>query len=287
MTRRTAAKSRGIPRIWLLPIVTLTAVLGVTAAGTLSRSLVLDLMAWWPVWLLIVILVIVVRGRRLGKVRVSGLMPLVTTVALGLFVWGHVAGWSLMPSSTQALIGPGTSDVNAAEMTARIDGEVQISGGAGFLYEVGPVRRGGEIGIPNATEESQEGLVSVALTQPADPGFYSFSGWKIALSATVPWQLNLEGRVTADLTGLAISGVEASGEGSLTLAAAAATTPVSVDGTFVIVTSPGFPIRIVGDAVVPASWDQLTDGWRAPSLGEGWVVSVTEGSSLTVTETGQ
>jgi hypothetical protein len=268
-------------------MVTLTTLLGLTAAGALSRSLVLDLMAWWPVWLLIVILVIVLKGRRIGKVRVSGLMPLVTTVVLGFFVWGHAAGWSLMPSSTQALVGPGTGDVNTAVMTARIDGEIQVSGGAGFLYEVGPVRRGGEIGIPTATEESQEGLVSVSLTQPSDPGFYAFSGWDIALSASVPWQLHLDGRVKADLTGLEISGAEFSGEGSVTLKAAAATTPVSLDGTFVIVAPPGFPIRIVGDAVVPTSWEQLTDGWRSPNPGEGWVVSVSEVSSLTVSETDQ
>lgn len=285
MTRRAAGRGRGIPRIWLLPIVVLAGLLGLAVAGALSRSLLLDLMAWWPVWLVIAILVIAVRGRRVGRVRVSGLMPLVATVALGLFTWGHLVGWSVMPSSTRVLIGPGTGDIEAAVMSAQIDGEIQVSSGAGFLYEVEPVRRGGDIGLPSATEQSQQGSVSVSLTAPSDPGFYAFSGWEVILSAAVPWQLELDGLVNADLSELEVFGGRFSGEGTVTLADVRESTPLTVDGTFVIVAPPGFPIRIVGDATVPASWEQLSDGWRSPGVGEGWVVSVSEGSSLTVSET--
>jgi hypothetical protein len=41
---------------------------------------------------------------------------------------------------------------------------------------------------------------------------------------------------------------------------------------------------VVGDATVPSTWTASDDGFQAPVLGEGWVISVGEGSSLSVRE---
>lgn len=282
MTHRAAGSGGGIPRIWLLPIVVATALLGVTAWGVLSRSLVLDLIAWWPVWLLLAILVVLARGRRIGKVRASGLMPLVVTATLIVFVFGHLAGWAVMPSASQTLVGPPAEPGTSAALSARIDGDVHLSSGGDTLYLVGPVRRGGDVGIPDASEQAQGEVVSVTLEPPADPGFYAFSGWDVLLSAAVPWSLTLEGDVLADLAGLDITALQLLGGGSVTLTSVPASTPATVSGSYELVVPAGVSARIVGEATVPDTWDQLTDGWRSPTPGDGWVIAPTTGSTLTV-----
>ncbi|MCZ6737309.1 MAG: hypothetical protein O7B77_04970, partial [Actinobacteria bacterium] len=64
MTHRVAGSGRGVPRFWLLPIGVLIGMLGVTAADILSRSLFLDLAAWWPVWLAFIVLAFLGHGVR-------------------------------------------------------------------------------------------------------------------------------------------------------------------------------------------------------------------------------
>lgn len=282
MTRRAARRGGTIPRLWLLPILGLTTLLGVTVAGVLSRSIVLDLIAWWPVWLLMVILVVVVRGRRLGRVRVSGLMPLLTVAVLGVFLLGHLTGWPIMPSASQRLVGAVPQPDVPVALSVRIDGDIVVSSGGEFLYVVTPVRRGGTIGIPDASEQTQGEALSVVLSPPPDPGFYAFSGWDIRLSPAPAWSLTIEGVVSADLTGLAIDSLQVLGEGTLTLPATDGPTPATIGGSYTLIVPAGVAARVVGDAVVPASWERLSDGWRSPASGDGWVISPTEAGTLTV-----
>jgi hypothetical protein len=42
-------------------------------------------------------------------------------------------------------------------------------------------------------------------------------------------------------------------------------------------------VRVVGEAVVPEGWIESGEGFASPTPGNGWVISVGEGSSLTVT----
>ena len=284
MTHRAVGARGGVPRIWLLPIVVVTAILGVTATGLLSRSIVLDLLAWWPVWLLLVVLAVAARGRRIGKLRLPGLVPLITTAALVTFVVGHLLAWPIMPSTSQQLIGPVVGAETSAALSARLAGDLRLSAGADHLYEVDPLRFGGGIGVPEAIEQIQGSAVSIVLSPPADPGLYSFSGWDITVSTLPLWSLTLEGDMEADLTGLDVMALQVSGGGMVTLGEADTTVAASVSGDFEMIVSSAIPVRIVGSAVVPDSWQQLSDGARSPTPGEGWVVSVREGSTLTVTE---
>ena len=97
MTHGTVGARSGVPRIWLLPVLALAAILAAVAGEVLSRSIILDLIAWWPVWLLIVLLVLVAKDRRIGRVRPSGIIPILATLALGAFTIGHLLGWPVMP----------------------------------------------------------------------------------------------------------------------------------------------------------------------------------------------
>ena len=284
MTHRAAGADRSVPRIWLLPIFALTVILGVTAGGVLSRSLLLDLLAWWPVWLAITLLTVLARRRQLGRMRLSGLIPLLASAALIAFTAGHVYGWMVMPSAAQELNGPLADSATVAALSAGVDGDLRVGEGASLLYEVGPVRRGGDIGIPEAVEQVRESAISIILQEPSDPGFHSFSGWDILLSAIPAWSLTLEGHIEADLSGLRMTGLVLSGDGLVTLGLVESSTPASVSGAFELVVPSGFPVRILGAATVPATWEQLSDGWRSPASGEGWVISVREGSSLSIAE---
>ncbi len=284
MTHRVAGSGRGVPRLWLLPIGVLIGMLGVTAADILSRSLFLDLAAWWPVWLAFIVLAFLGHGVRAGRVKVAGLVPLLATATLLVFLAGHLEGWSVMPSSSARLLGPTAEGSTTAALTARIAGTVRIAAGADFLYEVEPVRLGGEIGVPEAVEQVQESAISVLLEPPSDPGFYVFAGWDILLSATPTWNLALEGEIDADLGGLQITGLVMGGDGVVRLGRVVQQTPVSIMGEFELIVPGGVAVRVLGVAVVPETWQQLSDGWRSPTPGDGWVISVSDGSSLSVTD---
>lgn len=282
MTHRAAGPSSQVPKVWLLPVTVLAAIAGLVVAGILSRSLVLDFIAWWPVWLVIALLGVLFRRARLGRLRLSGLLAVLATVILGVLVAAHLLAWPALPSSDMALVGPTPQGVETAALSARIDGEIRLRAGADYLYQVEPLRLGGEVGVPDAEEQSAESTVVVELVPARDPGFYGFSGWDIFLSSVPAWNLTLEGEVDADLSGLNVTGVQAEGQGWLAIGAASGATPVSIAGDFTIEVSQGVPIRIVGQATVPPDWETLSDGSRSPMPGEGWVVSTGPGASLTV-----
>ena len=284
MTTGTVGARSGVPRIWFLPILALAAIPVAIAAELLSKSVVLDLIAWWPVWLLLGIVVLAARGRRIGRVRPSAVIPILATLALGVFTIGHLLGWPVMPSTSQRLVGPVTTGIQEADLTAKLDGDLHVSAGSSFLYEVGPVRRGGEIGIPDASELTQSGAVSITFEHPAAPGLFVFSGWDITLSADVPWILNLDGSLDADLSQLTISSLQVDGMGVLRLGEASTLVIGQITGTFEIVVPPDAAVRVIGQATVPVTWQQLSDGARSPNTADGWLITVLSPGSVTFTE---
>lgn len=284
MTRPAVGFGRAFPRVWLLPIGALTLLLGIAASGRLSRAIVADLIAWWPVWLGISLAAVLLRERRIGQFRASGIVPTVALLLVGLFSWGHLAGWTIMPSASQRLVGPETGSFTHATLEAGIDGVIDVRGGGEFLYRVEPVKRGGSIGIPTANEEMVDSALSVVLQPPGDPGLYSYAGWDLILADGPLWSLVLDGAIDADLTTLAIEELSVDGSGTVELGEAAGEANVSVDGSFRLVVPPDTPARVVGQASVPASWTLDSQGAVSPVLGTGWVIDVRPGASLTVSE---
>lgn len=275
---------RGFPRVWLLPIVGLTVLLGVAAFGRLSRSIVADLIAWWPVWVGLGVAAYAVRERTVGIVRLSGIVPLFALVFVVLFTMGHLGGWALMPSASHRLVGPETGGTTRATLAAEVDGVVELRGGADYLYQVEPVMRGGTIGIPGASEQAIDSTVSVLLEPPADPGLYGFAGWDIALADQPLWSLTLDGAVDADLSSLVVTDLSLAGSGLVRLGTASQQRSVSVEGAFRVVVPSGVPVRVVGTASVPDTWTLTNQGAEAPAGGEGWVLTVRPGASLSVVE---
>lgn len=284
MTRLAVGFGRAFPRVWLVPIGVLTLILGVAVSGRLSRSIAADLLAWWPVWLGLAAAAFFLRERKFGALRAAGLVPVVALLFVGLFLWGHLAGWTVMPSAAHRLVGPEPAGFTEASLEAGVDGEINVRGGSDFLYRVEPVRSGGTIGIPGASEQVVDSAVAVELEPPADPGVYAFAGWALSLSETPRWSLSLDGAVDADLTTLTVSELELDGAGTVRLGSIEEETPVTVDGSFDVVVPPDTPARVIGVASVPASWSVDGRGATAPASGSGWVINVVTDAEVTVAE---
>lgn len=286
MTHAARARRRAsFPRAWLIPLALMVLILLGAVSGVLSRAVVIDLVAWWPVWAAIAVGAFLVRDRRVGKVKLSGLVPLVVVLALVLFLIGHLSGWDVMPSARASLVGPEASGVSTAALSARIDGDIDIGlESSGFLYEVGPIRTGGDIGLPQAVERSQGGSLTVDLEPVPDPGLSTFAGWSITLAPGPAWSLSLAGDLDADLASFRVTDLQVDGTGTVRLGAAMAESPVTVAGEFEIVVPAGAPVRVVGEAEVPEGWDETGEGWSSPAGSGGWVISVSEGATVVVAE---
>ena len=285
MTHTASGSSPGVSRAWLLPIAAVFGILAYAALGWLSKSVVIDFIAWWPVWVLVAGLAYLARGRRLGKVRLSGLVPLLALAALGVFLVSHLVGWDAMPSSSASLVGPPSDSATTAAMSARIEGRLDVGlGQSGFLYAVVPIRTGGDTGLPEAVERTQGTSMAVVLEPVPDPGFYAFAGWSLKLDPSPAWALSLGGELSADLTAVRVTELQIEGRGSVRLGTPMAEAPVAVSGDFVIEVSGGSAVRVVGQAGVPDGWTETSDGWESPAGAGGWVISVAEGSTLAITE---
>ncbi len=282
MTHRAVGFGRGFPILWLLPIIALVVVLGFAVFGTLSRAVVADLIAWWPVWLVLGLAAVGLRHSKLGVLRVAGLVPLLALVAVAAFTWGHVAGWAIMPSASQRLVGPEVGEFESASLHAGIDGAISVVGGGRFLYQVEPVRRGGRIGIPDATEEIVDTSISIELEASRDGGLYSYAGWDLALASSPLWALSLDGAIDADLRRVRLADLVLDGAGEVDLGSVLEPVTVHVSGSFVITIPGRTPARVVGVASVPASWILTEDGGVAPPDGEGWLFEVDPDAALQI-----
>lgn len=285
MTWRIGGSRRAVPRAWVLPVLALVLLLVAVYLGFLSRSVVHDLIAWWPAWLILLILVLLARGRRWGRIRVSALVPVVWVTVFALFVSGHLLGWALMPSASTDLNGPQAGSATTGALSARIDGRLRVgSGESGFLYAVEPLKRGGDIGPPVAVEQLQGANIAIDLEDSPDPGLYTFAGWAIDLDESPVWSLSLGGEIEADLSRLGLSSLQLNGAGSASLGPVANNVVVTISGDFEIIVPAGIPARVVGQAEVPSGWAEVSDGFESPTPGPGWVISVGQEASLTVTE---
>lgn len=285
MTHAAPRRPTTLPKIWMAPVLAAVAMVVATAIGWLSRSILVDFVAWWPLWFALLGVGVMIRGRRVGALRLSGLVSLSMVVALIVFVVGHVQAWPIMPSSVSALVGSPDTGVTTAALSARMDGELEISTiPSGDLYRVTPVRGGGNVGIPRSVERTQDGSVSVELAENPDPGLYQFAGWRLTLSSKPTWTLSLGGVIVADLSALSIEAVQLEGSGSVVLGSADGSTPVSTDGDFTIRVPAGAAIRVVGPAEVPSGWIPSDDGYSSPTEGQGWVIAISEGSLVRITE---
>lgn len=257
---------------------------GVTSA-ILSPGLALDLVSLWPGLVPAVIALVVVSLRRGWRRRLGALPQLLTLSWLALGLAAHVDGWPLLPSSAAELKGPANTFASSS-LEVHLGGRLEVSaGGDPELYVVEFIRLGGEVGVVEAEEVSLEDSISVALQDSGTTPFFRYAGWRISLSTQSTWNLDLGGEIGADLTGLLLSDVTADGGGWLRLGSYTLTTPIELrGGSFAVTVPANSAVRIMGEARVPPTWVAINGGYRAPTAGEGLVISVVEGASLSIIE---
>jgi hypothetical protein len=182
------------------------------------------------------------------------------------------------------LTGSTDSDFTSAGFSARVPGGdlVVATGSPGTLYVAQPVRRGGDIAAPSAVERSQDADVSVVLSPSDDPGLFLWAGWRMSLSPVPAWTLTLEGNIDGDLSGLIVANLQLLGTGSVRLGPVDHSTPLTVSGEFVIDVPGGVPVRVVGPAEIPSEWERTDAGAASPVVGQGWVISVADGSVVEI-----
>lgn len=268
----------------MLPAIVALIIVGFVVAGLLSRAIAVDFASWWPLWVALLAIGIGTRGRKLGSLRVGGLVAVASVGVAVVFIIAHLQGWSVMPSSAGLLTGSSDIEFNSAGLSARVPGGdlIVTTGSTGVLYTVEPLRRGGSIAAPYAVERSQEGDVSVVLTASEEAGLFLWAGWSVRLSVLPSWTLALEGQVDADLTAATMDNLQLEGGGEVHLGPATRSTPVTVSGDFVLEFPTGVPVRVVGPAEIPTDWTSTDTGASSPVEGQGWVVSIAEGAVVEI-----
>lgn len=271
----------GVPALWAIPAGMVGGAVVAALAGVLSRAVLLDVIAWWPIWFVLGAVAYKARGRYLGMVRASGLVPLLGTAAALVFLVAHVQGWALMPSASTRLVGPEPGYARSS-LTAQVDGWLRIDGAAQFLYEAFPIRWGGSVALPTAVEQTVEDSITVTLRPDERNTFQAFRGWDVSLSPAPLWEIALGGIVEADLTGLRITDLDLGGGGRVELGQPLRATDIDVRGNFTLVFPASSAVRVVGQATVPPDWTQDSQGWSSPNAGAGWVVRVASGATVVV-----
>ena len=280
-----APRHRG-GKTWILPTLAVLGVAGFVVLGLLSRAIVLDAASWWPLWLILGGLGLWGRGMKLGALRVPGLVAIAAVLAIGVFIVAHLQGWPFLPSAAGYLEGSPVGRHTVAALSARVPNGALVveSGEDGPLYTVEAIRRGGDVAIATAVERSQESSVSIELEPVEGREWLLWSGWQLGLAEAPAWTLTLEGDVDADLRGVRVDNLQVIGSGNVLLGTTSRSTPVSISGDFVVEVAAEMPVRIIGPAQIPESWTRTESGAASPYSGQGWVISVAEGSVVRVIE---
>jgi hypothetical protein len=255
------------------------------AAGILSGAvapvLVLDLVSFWPAGVLAAVLLIVAVVVRRSHPRLLAVPALVLLTWTILGTGAHLAGWSPLPSGQATVVGFPTSAVSG-RLTARLDeGRLAVGGAGVAAYSVSPMRKGGPVGAPQVVERLVSAELQLVVEERPPDRWYRFSGWLIDLAPDLAWSLDLAApAVDVDLRGVSVTSVRVAGSGTVRLGDGAGRLQVS--GELVVEVPSGVPATVEGEAVVPADWAREDGRSRAPVAGEGWILVVGEGSTVTV-----
>ena len=253
--------------------------------GLMMRAVVLDIVSFWPAWILaaVVAVAMIPLGKR-GRGRVGAIAPLLLFSWLVGAVGLHFSGWAQLPSAAGDLRGPEVGAAATAELSIDVTGRLVVRAGSDRLYEVTLARSGGSTGPAEALERTADEDVVVRLLERPDGGWFESSGWEISISRTPTWALVLAaGSVDLDLATVAIRSLELVTDGEARLASPVGEIPIMVNGRVELEIPRTASVEVIGLADVPDSFEVTEGGSRF--IGEGtsrYVVSVASGATLIV-----
>ena len=264
----------------------------VAAGGLLRRSVVLDLVSFWPGW--VVTAGVVLIHRRASGVRQRfpgyGLGPVLPFTLLGWLVVVlvlHMAGWELLPSAAGRLEGPVVTDRTATTaIDVRLDGVVVVEAGSRFLYEVSSLVSGGAVAPPRAEELLTGDDLEVRLREGPEAGWFGSGGWNLALNPVRDWAVAVSAaEVEADLREVTLTSLRVEADGTIRLGPARGDVHASLAGDLVVEVPPEVSVNLAGPATVGSGWEDTVEGTRYRGEGEGrYLIEIGPDSDVVVNQ---
>lgn len=251
--------------------------LAVSVAGrVLSASLVLDLVALWPLLVPVVVCLVAMLLRPDGRMAAGAPLVVLTWLLAGLAL--HLAAWDRLPSSAADV----TSDAlfGVAEASVTVDlAEGRLSLEPDALFTVSMERIGGRTGTP-AVELVEAEHPGVIVAAGSAGGWFRFGGVMVGLPSGPGWDLELGAPVVElDLVGLDVRSLVVRGDaGTVRLGAVTEATSVVISGPLDVVIPADVAASVTGSARTPSDWTSVGDVSRAPAGGDGWEIAVEPGS---------
>ena len=264
----------------------------VAAGGLLRRSVILDLVSFWPGW-------IVTAGVFLIHRRVSGIRQRFSGYGLGpvlpysLMGWLvvvlvlHLAGWELLPSSADRLEGPAITDrMGATAMDVRLDGAVMVTAGAEFLYEVSSLASAGAVAPPRGEELLTGDDLDVRLREGPEAGWFGSAGWNLALNPGRDWAVAVAAaEVEADLRELSLRSLRVEADGVIRLGPPRGDVPALLAGALVVEVPADVSVEIFGPVTVGPGWEATGTGTSYRGDGAGrYLIEVDPDSDVVVSQ---
>ncbi|MDF1597818.1 MAG: hypothetical protein P1T08_17195 [Acidimicrobiia bacterium] len=288
MTDQTGRRFSSVWPIWAWIMVAFALVVtGVgVVGGVFPRSLLLDLISFWPGLILVMLVAAALYPFHRGQwSRLAAVVPLLVLSWLGSTIALHLAEWSVLPSAAADFNGPAVAGVGEARMTVVTGGELLVFfSDSSYLYEVQTIRKGGSTPAPRGLERVDGARAQVTIDERDPETWFLARGWRVRLSADAFWSVDLEaGEMEADLSGGRIASLRLAGAGDVLLPEPVAEVEIIVDGRFALDLPAGVAMRVSGTEVtVPANWTGGDGEWASPGTGDGYIVTVTSGATLVV-----
>ncbi|MBK5266208.1 MAG: hypothetical protein JJE47_02125 [Acidimicrobiia bacterium] len=285
----TQVKVISIWPIWawtMVAVVTVVVALGI-GAGVLSKTLLLDVVSFWPAFVVIALIFAALIPRlRKGAPRLSAVLPLLLLTYLGVTVALHVARWDELPSTSADVPGPEVAGVTDGRIELDLVGELVVRpADQPELYRILMLNRGGNTGVPSALEIITEPDASISVGQRENSGWFQSAGWDVKLSLAVTWEVEARAdQVDINLAAVSSGGLTVKGDGEVVVGFVRPGSVIELDGTIDLVVRVGDHIDLVGKAEVPDGWSTTGLGRSTPGPSDPFTVIVIEGAIVTITE---
>jgi hypothetical protein len=257
---------------WTMTAFTFVALAVAVLGSVLSRTVVLDALALWPVAALVVPAALL--GLRGGRNR--AIVPLVLITWLLGTVGLHLGGAENLPSAAST-VSADLSGIETARLAVVID-DVSLRVAPG-PFQVAPAPVGGSAGVPVVQRVS--GPTATVLTVTDDPTrspWFRFGVFDLSLTPGVIWELRVRvAHFDMDLREVEVGGgrLEAA-TGRVLLGNPSGDVTLEVAGNIEISVPPDAQGTALGTTRVPDGW--FVEDPASPAEWTGWRIVVVSGS---------